>query len=96
MPQNKSTVQDPGLGYPQIEKLIEAENFETINKSFAEAYNKLEAIKKDRSGGLKKQKSAQKAMQSYELTTQLINELLQVKYQLIKAKEEEAKKGQKK
>ena len=80
------------LGYPQIEKLLETENFEQINKSFAESYEKLEKIKSDRSGGLKKQKAAQKAMKAYEISTQLINELLQIKYQIVKMREDEAKK----
>ena len=93
-PKQKSP--EPGLGYPQIEKLLESEDFERINKSFAAAYAALEKVKKDRAGGLKKQKAAQKAIQAYELTTELINELLQVKYQLAKIKKEEAQKGQKK
>lgn len=96
MPAQKQTTQDSGLGYPQIEGLLETEQFEKINKSFADAYERLEKIKKDRSGGLKKQKAAQKAMQAYELTTKLINELLQIKYQIVKMREEEDKKKQKK
>ena len=86
------TATDADLGYPQIEALLESENFETINNSFALGYEKLEKIKSDRSGGLKKQKAAQKAMKAYELTTELINELLQIKYQIIKMRAEEAKK----
>ena len=72
------------LGYPHIEQLLETENFETINKSFAEAYDKLEVMMKDRAAGLKKQKDAQKAMQAYELTVELINELLKVKREIAK------------
>lgn len=87
---------ESGLGYPKVEQLIETEDFESINKSFAESYDKLEKIKEDRSGGLKKQKSAQKAMKAYEMTTQLMNELLQVKYQLVKMRKEQEQKGKKK
>ena len=75
------------LGYPHIEQLLETENFETVNKSFAEAYDKLEAIMKDRSAGLKKQKDAQKSMQAYELTVELINELLKIKREIAKQRE---------
>lgn len=78
-----------GMGYPKIEELIEHEKFETINKSFAEAYSKLEVIMQDRSAGLKKQKGAQKAMKTYELTTALLNELLQIKYQIVKLRKEQ-------
>ncbi|OVE81484.1 hypothetical protein BVY03_03615 [bacterium K02(2017)] len=88
------TATDANLGYPQIEKLIENEDFGTINKSFADAYALLEKIKHDTSGGIKKQKAAQKAMKAYELTTELINELLKIKYQIIKLREEEAKKNE--
>lgn len=75
------------LGYPHIEELLETENFEAVNKSFAEAYGKLESIMKDRSAGLKKQKDAQKSMQAYELTVELINELLRVKREIAKQRE---------
>lgn len=84
-----------GMGYPHIENLLETEDFDEINKSFAAAYEKLELILKDRSGGLKKQKSARTAMKAYELTTELINELLQIKHQLIKMRREELKKQKK-
>lgn len=84
------------LGYPHIEALLENENFDGINKSFLDAYASLEKIMKDRSGGMKKQKGAQKAMKAYELTTDLFNELLKIKHQILKLREEEAKKQQKK
>lgn len=79
------------LGYPHIEKLIEFEKFDDINKSFAEAYDKLEIIYNDAGSPLKKKKSAEKAMKSYELTTQLINELLVLKKELVKEKEKAKK-----
>ena len=49
----------------------------------------------DRAGGLKKQKGAQKAMKAYELTTELMNELLKIKAQIVKMREEHAKKQKK-
>ncbi len=88
--------QKASLGYPHIEELLEKESFDGINKSFLDAYARLEKIMKDRSGGLKKQKGAQKAMKAYELTTELFNELLKIKYQILKYREEEAKRQQKK
>lgn len=99
-PQPKQSTQQktqrPSLGYPHIEELLEKEDFERLNKSFFDAYGRLEKIMKDRSVGLKKQKGAQRAMKAYELTTELLNELLKIKYQILKFREEEAKKQQKK
>lgn len=95
-PQAPQSLKDSGIGYPNIEELLETEGFDKINKSFSEAYDKLEIIMKDRAGGLKKQKGAQKAMKAYELTTELMNELLKIKYQIIKMRDEQAKKQQKK
>lgn len=80
------------LGYPHIEKLIEFEQFDGINKSFAESYDKLEIIYNDASTPLKKKKAAEKAMKSYELTTQLINELLHLKKELVASQEKGKKK----
>lgn len=91
----KSDTNQLQMGYPHIEQLLEDEKFDRINNSFAESYNKLEVIMKDRSGGLKKQKGAQKAMKAYELTTELMNELLKIKYQILKFREEQAKKQKK-
>jgi len=84
------------LGYPQIEKLIDSENFEALNKSFGEGYANLEKILGDSSVGVKKQKAAAKAMKAYELTTDLIKELLNIKYELRRLKKEQEKAGQKK
>lgn len=81
-------IKENGLGYPKIEEILESENFEPINKSFSEAYDKLEIIHQDGSSGLKKQKAAKKAMQSYELTISLLNELIQLKYQLVNSQKE--------
>lgn len=70
------------LGYPVMEQLLETEDFGAVNQSFAAAYDKLEKIMNDRSGGLKKQKEAEVAMHAYELTVELIRELLRVKQEL--------------
>lgn len=99
MPDKPVTVasfKDSGLGYPRIEDLLENENFVKINKSFSEAYDRLERIMKDRSAGLKMQKAAQKAMKAYELVTQLINELLHLKHEIIKMRKNSQAKQQKK
>lgn len=77
---------ESSLGYPLIEKLLETEDFATINKSFGDAYQKLEAIMKDHTAGLKKQKDARQALRSFELTTELIKHLLEVKHELVKQK----------
>jgi len=43
----KEDYRESGLGYPKIEELIEYENFEEVNKSFSESYEKLEKLKKN-------------------------------------------------
>lgn len=78
------------LGYPHIEQLLETENFDGINQSFAKAYDSLQTIMNERGSGLKKQKDARKAMKAYELTTDMIKELLKVKYQLLKPRDGKA------
>ena len=71
------------LGYPLIENLLEKEDFDQINKSFGESYQKLHKIFMDPTSGLKKQKEARKIMEAYESTTDLIRELLKLKYQVL-------------
>jgi|APSaa5957512535_1039671.scaffolds.fasta_scaffold249987_2 hypothetical protein len=83
------------LGYDHIEELIETEQFDGINKSFSDAYDKLETLMKDATAPLKKKKGAQKAIKSYELTVELINELLIIKKEMLKHREQEAKKQKK-
>ncbi len=78
-------------GYPRIEKLIETENFDEVNKSFGAAYEELNKIAKAKRG-LGQGKSAKKAMRSFELTMDLFKELLKLKYQIMDAgKEKNAK-----
>lgn len=80
------------LGYPLMEKLIETEGFEKINQTFSACYDTLERMLKNKTGGLGRQKLIRQALQAYDLTIDLIRELLKVKYQMIKDKQE--KKGE--
>lgn len=76
-------------GYPRIEKLVETENFDEVNKSFGQAYEELNKIAKSKSG-LGKGKSAKKALRAYDLVMDLFKELLRLKYQMIEAYEKKA------
>lgn len=71
----------PTVGYPNIEKLIDSEDFNEINRSFTTAYKELEKISKEKKG-LKKNKEAKKAMQALEKVIDLLKELLQIKYRM--------------
>lgn len=90
-PKQKTSPQGTGLGYPLIEKLLETEEFDRINKSFSDTYKRLEKIFQDGSQGLKKQKDARKAMEAYEYTTGLIRELLKVKYEILEQQKSQSK-----
>jgi uncharacterized membrane protein YgaE (UPF0421/DUF939 family) len=81
-------------GYPRIEKLIETEKFEEVNKSFGTAYEELQKVAKLKSG-LGKGKSAKKAMRAYELAMDLFKELLKIKYQMMEVLKKEGNKGAK-
>jgi hypothetical protein len=79
-------------GYPRIERLIDTEEFDPINKSFAAAYGELEKVARQKAG-LGKAKLAKKAMRAYELVMDILKELLKLKYQMMEAlKQQEAKK----
>jgi len=78
-------------GYPRIEKLIETEDFDAVNKSFGKSFDELEKISKQKSG-LGKGKAAKKAMRSYELTMDLFKELLKLKYQMMEVLKKEGAK----
>jgi hypothetical protein len=71
----------PTAGYPEIERLIDTEDFSEVNKQFQEAYDKLDEIAKHKRG-LKKSREARKAMKAIELTMDLFRELLTIKYRL--------------
>jgi len=79
-------------GYPAVEKLIDTEDFDSINSAFETAYTELDQIAKTKKG-LKTQREAKKAMKSLELTLDLFRELLAIKYKL---QEQAAKDAQKK
>lgn len=76
-----ANAQKPSLGYPHVEKLIDSEDFGEINKAFKSAYERLEEISKEK-GGVRKNKEAKKAMQALEKASELLKELLQIKYRL--------------
>jgi len=86
-----ATLTQPTMGYPIIEKLIDSEDFDEINRSFAAVYKDLEKISKEKKG-LKHNKEAKKAMVALEKVVDLLKELLQIKYRL----QEEVSKGTKK
>ncbi len=71
----------PSAGYPEIEELIETEDFSEVNEKFQEAYNELEQISKKKKG-LKKSKDSKQAMKAIELVMELFRELLTIKYRL--------------
>ncbi|OGQ05565.1 MAG: hypothetical protein A2W61_05360 [Deltaproteobacteria bacterium RIFCSPLOWO2_01_44_7] len=83
--------QQTTVGYPHIEKLIDSEDFNGLNKAFADAYEKLEKVYKDKKG-MGKGKEAAKAMRALEKCSELLKELLKVKYHL---KEQIAKQAKK-
>ncbi len=72
------------VGYPRIERLIDTEEFDSVNKSFAAAYGELEKVARQKAG-LGKAKQAKKAMRGYELVMDLLKELLKLKYQMQEA-----------
>ena len=80
------------FGYPHIEALLDSENFDKLNASFSQGYAKLTAVIDNKSSTIKAQKDARLAMKAYELTTDLLKELLKLKYVV----QEQMKKTQKK
>jgi len=88
---NKKTEGGTTTGYPRIEKLIDSEDFEAVNKSFATCYGELEKVARQKAG-LGKAKQAKKAMRAYELVMELFKELLKLKYQLIESLQKEEQK----
>lgn len=71
------------LGYPIIEKLIDSEDFSKVNKTMSASYDTLERMLKQKTGGLKKQKMVREALKAYDLTIDLIRDLLKAKYEII-------------
>ena len=78
-PQPENT---PIIQFPEIEKLIESEDFDRINQSFTAAYEELESLSKAK-GGLGKSKDAKKAMKAIEKVMDLLRDLLKLKYQMM-------------
>lgn len=68
-------------GYPAVEELLDAEQFDAVNKAFFDAYQQLsEIIKKKK--GLKSVKEAKAAQKAIDLVMEVLRELLAVKYTL--------------
>jgi len=70
--------------FPEIEKLIESEDFDKINQSFTASYEELEKLTKAK-GGFGKSKDAKKAMKAIERVMDLLRDLLKLKYQMMEA-----------
>lgn len=92
MAKNKQQEESLTAGYPRIEKLVETEEFDAVNKSFGESFEELQKIAKKK-GGLGAGKTAKKAMRAYELTMDLFKELLKLKYQMMEVLKKEAGKS---
>ena len=86
-------IQDLEVQYPAIEKLIDSEDFNQINKNFTKVYKELEDMGKG--GGLKKSGQTRKAMVALEKVMDLLREILKLKYQLMKWQEDEGKESKK-
>ena len=67
--------------FPEIEKLLQTEDFTSINQHFTAAYDVLEKENTGRSGFGKSQ-DARKAMKAIEKSMDLLRELLRAKYRL--------------
>lgn len=79
------------LGYPIMEKLIETEDFAKVNKTMSVCYDTLERMLKAKSSGLQKKKHIRQALKAYDLTIDLIRDLLKIKYEIIQRAQKEAK-----
>lgn len=71
----------PTAGYPEIERLVDTEDFTEVNEKFQSAYDQLQTVAKQKRG-LKKSREAKKAMSAIELVMDLFRELLTIKYRL--------------
>lgn len=78
--------------FPEIERLIESEDFERVNKTFTSAYEELERLAKSK-GGMGTSRDAKKAMKALERVMDLLRELLKVKYQIQQSGPEPGKLG---
>ena len=69
------------MGYPEVEKLIDSEDFDPVNETFEKAYSELSAIH-GKKKGLKKSRDAKRGIQAIEHVADLFKELLEIKYEL--------------
>ncbi len=74
----------PDPQYPEIMKILEAEDFERVNRNFTKAYEILEKMSKMK--GLGRAADARKGMKSLERVMDLLRELLRKKYQIMENK----------
>lgn len=74
---------DLAAQFPEIERLLEEENFDGINRGFSAAYEELEKISKAKGGLGKSAKSheARRAMKAIERVMDLLRDLLKMKYE---------------
>lgn len=77
--------------YPEVETLIDSEDFSEVNKVFSQAYAQLAEIAEKKSG-FGKSRDAKKIMQALELSMELFRELLEIKYNLKAAQTKAQKK----
>jgi len=82
-------------GYPDVENLVDSEDFDAVNLAFETAYEELEAINKKKRG-LKKGRDAKKAMLAIEHVMDLFKELLEIKYSLLEVLDNASKSKKKK
>jgi hypothetical protein len=93
-PAVQATTDQFQLRYPEIEKLLESEDFEQLNSHYATAYEQLEQVAKQK--GMGKARDAKKAMKALERVADLMNYLLRLKYEFLQAQQAGDKKPQKK
>ena len=77
--------------YPEVEQLIDSEDFASVNEVFSRAYTELAEIA-DKKGGFGKSRDAKKVMTALELSMELFRELLEIKYSLKNSQQKAQKK----
>lgn len=98
-PKSSKTESAQQSQYPLIEKVIETEDFGEYSTSFNENYEALERLTSQKNLGVSKQNKARKIMKAYDLTVDLIRELLALKQDMVQKQagsEAEEKKSPKK
>ncbi len=69
--------------YPEIERIVDSEDFTQINEHFGQAYEALEAVSKQ--NGMGKARDAKKAMKALEQVMDLLKYLLKLKYEYLES-----------